>query len=77
MTGHIAKGFRTAAFLSIAIVIPAGGCGQRSSTPENATTDSYEAMRTQIGNQVTICGTFSLYGKFGPYVLLSNQKAVK
>jgi hypothetical protein len=76
VTGHISKGFRTAAFLSIAIVIPAGGCGHRSSTPENAITDSYEVLRTLIGKQVTIRGKFSLLGKFGPYVLLGNQQVV-
>jgi hypothetical protein len=76
VTGHISKGFRTAAFLSIAIVIPAGGCGHRSSTRENASTDSYEVLRTLIGKQVSIRGKFSLRGKFGPYVLLSNQQVV-
>jgi hypothetical protein len=74
--GHISKGFRTAAFLSIAIVIPAGGCGHRSSTPENTTTDSYEVLHTLIGKHVTIRGKFSLRGKFGPYILLSNQQVV-
>jgi hypothetical protein len=74
--GHISKGFRTAAFLSIAIVIPAEGCGHRSSTPENATTDSYEVLHTLIGKHVTIRGKFSLFGKFGPYILLSNQQVV-
>jgi hypothetical protein len=36
------------------------------STPDDATAASYEALRTLIGKQVTIRGTFSLRGKFGP-----------
>jgi len=47
-----------------------------SSTPEDATAASYEVLHTLIGKQVTIRGTFSLRGKFGPYVLLGNQQVV-
>jgi hypothetical protein len=46
------------------------------STPENATAASYEVLHTLIGKQVTVRGTFSLRGKFGPYVLLGNQQVV-
>ena len=73
--GHTSKGFRTAAFFSIVIVIQAG-CGHWSVTPENAAADSHEVLRTLIGKQVTIRGKFSLRGKFGPFVLLSNQQVV-
>ena len=72
----ISKGFPAAAFLSAAIVIPAGGCDHPRSTPEDATAASYEVLHTLIGKQVTIRGTFSLRGKFGPYVLLGNQRVV-
>ena len=74
MTGHLSKGLRAAAFLSI--VVPAGGCDHPRSTPEDATAGSYEVSHTLIGEQVTIRGTFSLRGKFGPYVLLGNQQVV-
>jgi hypothetical protein len=71
VTGHISKGFRAAALLAIAIVIPAGGCGPRSSTPGDGTTAFYEELRILIGKRVTIRGKFSLRGKFGPYVCCS------
>lgn len=76
MTGHISKGFRSAAFLTITIIIPAGGCAHRSPTPKDATSASYEELRTLIGKQVTIRGEFSLLGKFGPYVLFGNQQVI-
>lgn len=62
--------------LSIAIAVLAGGCGHPRSTPEDATASSQEVLHTLIGKQVTIRGTFSLRGKFGPYVLLGNQQVV-
>lgn len=76
MTGHISKGFRSGAFLTITIIIPVGGCGHRSPTPQDETTGSYQELRTLIGKQVTIRGKFSLRGKFGPYVLFGNQQVV-
>ena len=76
MTGRLSKALRAATFLSIAIVILAGGCDHPRSTPEAATATSYEVLHTLIGKQVTIRGKFSLWGKFGPYVLLDNQHGV-
>ena len=77
MTGRLSKGSRAASFLSIAIVVLAGGCHHPRSTPgDAATTASDEVLHTLIGTQVTIRGTFSLRGKFGPYVLLGNQHVV-
>ena len=72
----ISKGFRTAAFLSVAVVIPAGGCGHRPATAEDVTTASYDVWHTLIGKQVTIRGKFSLRGVVGPYVLLDNHQVV-
>ena len=76
MTGHISKGFRAVALLTIAFILPAGGCDHRSSTPEDATAASGEVLHTLVGKQVTIRGKFSLRGKPGPYVLLGNQQVV-
>jgi hypothetical protein len=76
VTGRLSKGLRAATFLSIAIVVLAGGCDHPRSTPEDATAASYEVLHTLIGKQVTIRGKFSLLGKFGPYVLLGNQQVV-
>jgi len=76
VTGRLSKGLRAATFLSIAIVVLAGGCDHPRSTPEDATAASYELLHTLIGKQVTIRGKFSLWGKFGPYVLLGNQQVV-
>ena len=76
MTGRLLKGLCAATFFSIAIVALAGGCDHPRSTPEAATATSYEVLPTLIGKQVTIRGKFSLWGKFGPYVLLDNQHGV-
>jgi hypothetical protein len=67
---------RAAAFLSIAIVVLAGGCDHPRSAPEDATPVSYEVLHTLIGKQITIRGKFWLSGKFGAYVMLDNQKGV-
>jgi hypothetical protein len=76
VTGRLSKGLRAATFLSIAIVVLAGGCDPPRSTPEDATAAPYGVLHTLIGKQVTIRGTFSLRGKFGPYVLLGNRQVV-
>lgn len=76
MTGRLAKALRAAFFLSSAIVVLAAGCDHPRRAPEAATATSYEELHTLIGKQVTIRGTFSLSGKFGPYVLLGNQQVV-
>lgn len=79
MTGHLSKGLRAAAFLSISTVVLAGGCDHPRSTVENATAASDEVSQVShivIGKQITIRGKFSLSGKFGPYVLLGNQQVV-
>ena len=76
MTGRVSKGLRAAAFLSIAIVVLAGGCDHPRSTPEDATAISDEVSHTLIGKQITIRGRFSLRGVVGPYVLLGNRQVV-
>jgi hypothetical protein len=76
VTGHISRGFRSAAFLTITTIIPAGGCGHRSPKPQHGTTASYEELHPLIGKQVAIRGEFSLLGKFGPYVLFGKQQVV-
>jgi hypothetical protein len=80
VTGHLAKGLRVAAALSIAIVVLAGGCDHPRSTPEGATAASYEVSQvshTLIGKQITIRGKFSSLTKGSPYVvLLDNQQEV-
>jgi hypothetical protein len=79
VTGHLAKGLRAAAALSIAIVVLAGGCDHPRSTPEGATAASYEVSQvshTLIGKQITIRGKFSSLTKGSPYVVLDNQQEV-
>jgi hypothetical protein len=76
VTRHLPKGLYAAAFFSVAIVVLAGGCDHPRSAPEDVTAASYEALHTLIGKQVTIRGTFSLRGKFGPYVLHGNQQII-
>jgi hypothetical protein len=77
VTAHASKRIRaSAAFLWLALVIPAAGCGSRSTWPEDATTASDEVLRTLVGKQITISGKFSLRGKFGPFVLLSNEQMI-
>jgi hypothetical protein len=77
VTVHASKRLRTsAALLWIALVMPAASCGGRPSPPEDANTASYEVLRTLIGKQVTVRGIFSLRGKFGPCVFLSDRQMV-
>jgi hypothetical protein len=74
--GRLSKGVCAATFLSMALTVLAGGCDHARSTPEDAAATPYEVLHRLIGKQVTVRGTFSLRGKFGPYVLLSNQQVV-
>ena len=84
MTGHLLKSLRAVVFLSITIVASAGGCNHPRSTPEgtNAASKSATAASNEvselspalIGKQITIHGTFSLWGKEAPYILLDNQQ---
>lgn len=67
---------RAAAFLSITIIVLGTGCEQSRSRLDATTAASYEDLHTLIGKQTTIRGKFSLNGKVGPYVLLSNQQVV-
>ena len=77
MTACASKGFRTfAAVFWVALAIPAAGCGGRSSRPVDATTASSEELHRLVGKQITIQGKFSLRGKFGPFILLSNDQIV-
>jgi hypothetical protein len=76
LTARSWKGVRIATFSSLAIIVPAGGCDRARSTPERATAATYEALHTLIGNQVTIRGKFSLYGKFGAFVSFGNERVV-
>jgi hypothetical protein len=76
LAGRLPKGLRAATFLSIPILVLAGGCDHPRSTPEDTTAASYEVLHTLIGKQVTVRGKFSLRGKFGPLVLLDNQQVV-
>jgi hypothetical protein len=77
MTAHASKRFLTSvAGLWVALVIPAAGCVGRSSRPEDATTASFDELHRLVGKQITIHGKFSLRGKFGPFVLLSNAQMV-
>jgi len=74
VTGYLSKGLRTAAFLSITIVLLAAGCEHPRSTIEDSIPDSDQALLTLIGKQITIRGKFSLDGKIGPYVFVGNQE---
>jgi hypothetical protein len=75
VTGCFSKGLRATTFLSITIVLLAGGCEHPRSTPEGATVVN-EVSHALIGKQITIRGKFSLRGKFGAYVVLDNQQGV-
>jgi hypothetical protein len=76
MAGHLVKGLRTAALLSVTIVALLGGCNRPRSTPEDAGAAVNEISHALIGKQITIRGKFSLRGKFDPYVLLDNGQVV-
>ena len=76
MTGRLSKGLRAATFLSIAIVVLAGGCNHPRSTPEDVTAVSHEVSQTLVGRQITIRGKFSSLVKGDPYVVLDNRQEV-
>lgn len=79
MTGHLPKGIRAAVFLSITIVVLAGGCDHPHSTPESATAiydEVSQVSQALVGKRITIHGNFSLLGKIGPYIWLDSQQAV-
>ena len=76
MTGHLSKGLRAAAFLSITIAALVGGCDHPRSTQEGAAAASNEVSQAVVGKQITIRGKFSLLGKVGPYIVLDDQRVV-
>lgn len=76
MAGRLSKGLRAAIFLSIAVVVLAGGCDHPASTPEDSTAVSHEVSQTLVGRQITIRGKFSSLVKGDPYVVLDNQQEV-
>jgi hypothetical protein len=76
VTGHLSKGLRAAAFLSITIVVLAGGCDHPRSTGEGAAAGSNKVSQALVGKQITIRGKFSVRGKFGGFVELDNQQVV-
>lgn len=76
MTGHLSKGLRAAAFLSITIVVLAGGCAHPRSTPKGPIAASNGVSPALIGKQITIHGKFSLRGKIGPFIELDNHRLV-
>jgi len=76
VTGQLSKGPCAAAFLSITIVVLAGGCNHPRSTPEEATAVSPEVSQTLVGRQITIRGKFASLVKGDPYVVLDNHQEV-
>jgi len=76
VTGRLSKGLRAAIFLSIAIVVLAGGCNHPRSTPEHNTSVFHEVSQTLVGRQITIRGKFSSLVKGDPYVVLDNLQEV-
>jgi hypothetical protein len=73
MAGHFSKGLCAATFLSLTMVVVAGGCGHPRSTPESAAV-SNDVSNALIGKQITVRGKFSLWGKVGPYIVLDSQR---
>jgi len=76
VSGHRLKGLCAAIFLSIAVVVLAGGCNHQRSTPEDTTAVSHEVSQALVGKQITIRGRFSSLVKGDPYVVLDNQQEV-
>jgi hypothetical protein len=76
VAGRLSKGLRAAIFLSIAMVVLAGGCNNPRSTPEDTTAVSHEVSQTLVGRQITIRGKFASLVKGDPYVVLDNRQEV-
>jgi hypothetical protein len=75
-TCGLSKRLHAAIFLSIGIVVLAGGCNHAHSTPEDTTAVTHKISQALVGKQITIRGKFSLLGKIGPYVVLDNLQEV-
>jgi hypothetical protein len=53
--------------------VPAPLNVQRSATPVDLTAASESELRKDIGERVTMRGTFSLFGKLAPFILVSGR----
>ena len=76
MAGGLLKGLHAAIFLSIGIVVLAGGCNHARSTPEDTAAVSHEVSQALVGKQITIRGEFASVTKGDPYVVLDNEQEV-
>jgi hypothetical protein len=73
VTGSLSKGLHAAIFMSIGIVVLAGGCNHVRSTPEDTSVVAHEVSQAFVGKQITVRGKFSSRTKGDPCVVLDNQ----
>jgi hypothetical protein len=63
--------------ISLAAILVAAGCSQRAMTPTPAPFDLTGApdseLQQHLGENVTMHGQFSLYGKIGPFILIAGR----
>ena len=61
--------------ISLAAVLAAAGCAQRAPTPTtfDLTNAPDNELQQHLGENVTMHGQFSLYGKIGPFILVAGR----
>ena len=61
--------------ISLAALLAAAGCAQRAATPTplDLTGAPDTEWQRHIGENVTMHGKFSLYGKIGPFILVAGR----
>ena len=61
--------------LSLAALLAAAGCAQRAATPTpfDLTSAPSSELQQHVGENVTMHGQFSLYGKIGPFILVAGR----
>ena len=61
--------------ISLAAILAAAGCAQRAVTsiPFDLTSAPDSELQRHVGENVTMHGKFSLYGKIGPFILVAGR----
>ena len=60
--------------LSISLVILlAAGCAQRAPAPSDLTSAPDTELKQHLGENITMHGQFSLYGKLAPFILVGGR----
>ena len=74
---HALERMNTRLSISLVVLLAAAGCAQRASTPTPTTLDLTSApdreLQQHLGENVTMHGQFSLYGKLAPFIQVGGR----